>query len=673
MAARDRCDTVEDASEEISAATESAKTATAPEPPTGPEEDSQIDGQQQCPSGPRAPSAYPGPSDPGARQPSPFVDQSLQALSTKELKSIARALNVNIEDCVEKSEIIGRIQAAQAEQGFAQPPGHGAAAENPELSSERPRGGSRKKTAPSKKKNDNRSRGQRDAPPADADSEGNGDRKAKVDLFRVMGRAFPDSNDAVSGTLAGAGTIVGGVATSVAAVGTIPVSMAEEGGIGGFFQGIGYSLGATLLIIPTSVYLGVRQAAVGIVNTPSTIYHLICGEEWDDVDQEWVPHEPYTLSQETERVRAKCEHYKLSALGSSTDGNASVADTLYYDLLKVEPTASAAQIKKAYRREAVSTHPDKNIGDPDAHANFQRLGRAYKILSDPELRAQYDRHGAGHFDNRSQHITNAARNLFSSRSFAPYIGMVQVSLIAVMFDPSNEEGLNLTMKDIAQLQRAREVKLANQLVERLQPFVEGDEEARQRWKDQMEHEGSHLADDFYSFGEQLVHHIGWVYSNCAARHSGSLLSYVPFMACDSCAHTTGMKIEFLGKVNNASRQTLRYLEKQKKLKKEEIDPAENKDNLPPEDYKQQFEAEAQQEWMEVMMDTVAHYTLLDVEETVTNVCYRILTDTNLDTETRYNRSEALAIVGRAFQDSRREHADHVPWSHIVQEAANSPV
>ncbi|KAL9107912.1 MAG: hypothetical protein Q9227_007234 [Pyrenula ochraceoflavens] len=70
-----------------------------------------------------------------------------------------------------------------------------------------------------------------------------------------------------------------------------------------------------------------------------------------------------------------------------------VVDTTYYDALGVSPTASELEIKKAYRKLAITTHPDKNPGDESAHARFQEVGEAYQILSKTDLRAQYDKYG----------------------------------------------------------------------------------------------------------------------------------------------------------------------------------------------------------------------------------------------------------------------------------------
>ena len=73
----------------------------------------------------------------------------------------------------------------------------------------------------------------------------------------------------------------------------------------------------------------------------------------------------------------------------------------YYEILGVERGVSDEELKKAYRKQAVKFHPDKNPGDKTAEENFKQLGEAYEILSDPQQRAVYDRHGHAAFDKRA--------------------------------------------------------------------------------------------------------------------------------------------------------------------------------------------------------------------------------------------------------------------------------
>ncbi len=63
----------------------------------------------------------------------------------------------------------------------------------------------------------------------------------------------------------------------------------------------------------------------------------------------------------------------------------------YYDILKVSPKATRAEIKSAYRRLARKLHPDKNNGSQETALKFAEIAEAYEILGDPRERSKFDK------------------------------------------------------------------------------------------------------------------------------------------------------------------------------------------------------------------------------------------------------------------------------------------
>lgn len=71
----------------------------------------------------------------------------------------------------------------------------------------------------------------------------------------------------------------------------------------------------------------------------------------------------------------------------------------YYEVLGINKGASAAEIKKAYRKKAIEFHPDKNPDNKEAEGKFKEAAEAYEILSDDNKKARYDQYGHQAFEN----------------------------------------------------------------------------------------------------------------------------------------------------------------------------------------------------------------------------------------------------------------------------------
>jgi len=129
-------------------------------------------------------------------------------------------------------------------------------------------------------------------------------------------------------------------------------------------------------------------------------------------------------------------------------------DTTYYDALGVSPSATELEIKKAYRKLAITTHPDKNPGDESAHERFQAIGEAYQVLSKSELRKQYDKYGkekavpSAGFEDPSEFFTM----IFGGDAFVDLIGEISLmkdmtTTMDITMEQMDEEELGISTEE----------------------------------------------------------------------------------------------------------------------------------------------------------------------------------------------------------------------------------
>ncbi len=89
-------------------------------------------------------------------------------------------------------------------------------------------------------------------------------------------------------------------------------------------------------------------------------------------------------------------------------------NTDFYHVLGVPKTASADEIKKAYRKLALKYHPDQNPGNKVAEDKFKEINAAYSVLGDEQKRAQYDRYGSAD----AYASSNSQRQAYNSGTYS---------------------------------------------------------------------------------------------------------------------------------------------------------------------------------------------------------------------------------------------------------------
>lgn len=481
--------------------------------------------------------------------------------------------------------------------------------------------------------------------------------------------------DIRAGLASGGKSALKGIAAGTVGLFAAPVVGAYTDGFKGFGQGVCAGVAGAVLLPVAGLGVGVAQVVRGAVNTPEAVRQLNKGRYWDQDHREWIDRPTLAMVMDDKafdplRDRWQQDRRDAGAFGEVID---------YYGLLGVPKTAPTDQIKKQYYILARKLHPDKNPDDPLAKDRFQKLGEAYQVLSNADLRAKYDAHGVEGLDVNFMDSAEFFSMLFGSDRFEHLLGELSLAQLTRSGEP-------VTSGQQEKLQLLREERLGANLKALLRRWVEGDQTG---FRESMAQEGQELAKA--SFGPTILLAIGKAYEGQAAIYLGGYIQGgLASLKQEGQSIKSKVHLGMMGLKVFQAQQKLEQMDKDQKQRSEAQArmsqqaatpgsiPAGNVFHQQPgvsgeqEESEQRVEAEAaaraaqqqaenlehaqlraqlEEATLPLMLDAMWAANVLDIENILRHVCKKVLYEAMADKQTRKSRAQALQVLGRLFQQA----------------------
>eukprot|EP00668_Euglena_longa_P005043 GGOE01005918.1.p1 GENE.GGOE01005918.1~~GGOE01005918.1.p1 ORF type:complete len:299 (-),score=83.31 GGOE01005918.1:331-1227(-) len=281
-------------------------------------------------------------------------------------------------------------------------------------------------------------------------------------------------------------------------------------------------------------------------------------------------------------------------------------------------------------------HPDKNPDDVEAKEKFQKVGEAYQVLGNEELRARYDAYGASAVDNDT-FVDNSAffTMLFGSEKFEHLVGRLNLTVLT-------DTEVELTNEESTMLQDRRQTRLAVKLASMLQAYYDGHEEA---FVESMTAHAQDLAE--VSFGEDILHTIGYIYTNMADQALGRIGA-----KWEAQGHMLKTRFQVVG-------SAWRMYRKMRSMPQAESTTSDGETPEATTDEK---------EMVPFFLETVWNVTLIDIENTCQAACRKLLADLSLGLEAKQVRAKGLHKLGTIFSAAKSQTGQTKDFMQVMEEA-----
>lgn len=364
-----------------------------------------------------------------------------------------------------------------------------------------------------------------------------------------------------------------------------------------------------------------------------------------------------------------------------------VKETEYYETLEVSTDATALEIKKAYRKMALRFHPDKPTGDAE---KFKQIGEAYQILSDADLRANYDEFGkAGSMpEGGVEDPFEYFDMIFGGGAFKDYLGELQFLGDAagemMKKQPSDETGEEEKVKD-------GEINLHDHKFAKEQEKLKMREEYQKRdaaMKKQIQEIADNLnkkIDDYYlfqrqdrpeeferkitkeveslkleSFGLELVHLIGSIYTMKADNFI-------------KASKTFGLSKVYTGMKEKKSTVKTMYGLVSSALDASQLMAKMESMDLESEDLTPEEKAEVESFITGKMLNTAWMMTKYESSTKVKEACNLVLKDSTKPKKERVDRAKVMLKMGKIFKQAQRtkeEQEEAQMFEDLINESKN---